>query len=417
MSLYTLRLALGRWWLTPKPDRRWNLASLLFGSIRLCLLLFFGYFLLAILLMIYGVTLYPIVFAWNIKQGKPIVQAVYRYRSATGLYPGKLDDLVPAYLAGVPQDWRYLPARNGRPPRLQLHGGYHSYLSYYFARPSDSKQPGWMEPEGWEYNQEGTGHFQGRDKVPVPPFEKSDGELVAARLKELRRRLETAGNDDERQEAYTRLISELVRLARLDEARASCRDCIDRLDSQWCLMALAELDLRRGSRAGLDELVAWTKRSPTFPRYAAIALVHRMHGQSAEALAALREAVRYPLNADDEGFYMPEYYGLDSALFAYQSGQPELALSICDNWERCVRAKGWGEESYHAIRAAAYLALGRQSDAAREAAKAVAANRQSKTWADNLPALERAIQAGDRSFVYGPECPQPLHPLFLEEVQ
>ena len=54
----------------------------------------------------YGIFFYPSHFARYADQGKPIVQAVYSYRSATGLYPDKLDDLVPAYIAGIPKDWR-----------------------------------------------------------------------------------------------------------------------------------------------------------------------------------------------------------------------------------------------------------------------------------------------------------------------
>jgi hypothetical protein len=75
----------------------------------------------------------------------------------------------------------------------------------------------------------------------------------------------TAKKDGGLLDAYTRLISELVRLGRLDEARNRCRQCIVGLDARWYLIALAELDLRHGETAGLDEFVAWTKRSPSFP--------------------------------------------------------------------------------------------------------------------------------------------------------
>ena len=67
--------------------------------------------------------------------------------------------------------------------------------------------------------------------------------------------------------------------------------------------------------------------------------------------------------------------------------------------------------------AASLLATGRQPEAAQEVARAVLKNRDHRTWADNLPALDRAIQAGDRSFVYDPgEC-EPDYSIFLDEVQ
>ena len=82
-----------------------------------------------------------------------------------------------------------------------------------------------------------------------------------------------------------------------------------------------------------------------------------------------------------------------------------------------MQAQGYGEKSYHAIRAASLLATGRQQEADQEVARAVQENREDKTWADNLPALERAIQAGDRNFVYEPSECLPDDPVFLDEVQ
>ncbi|WP_165224753.1 hypothetical protein [Aquisphaera insulae] len=129
--------------------------------------------LLVILNVFYGVHAYPGVFARNIEKGRPLVQAVYAYRSDVGLYPERLEDLVPDYLAAVPEGWQYRAPAEGVPARLQLHGAFHSFLSYYFARPVDSRWPADFWPEGWEYNQEGTLHFQGRDVVPVPPLRTS----------------------------------------------------------------------------------------------------------------------------------------------------------------------------------------------------------------------------------------------------
>ncbi len=292
----------------------------------------------AIPAIFYGIYFYPDQFARNIERGKPVVQAVYGYRSATGLYPARLDDLVPAYIAAVPEAWQYTPPSGERPPRLQLHGAFHSFLNYYFAGPNNSKLPPWMSPEGWEYNQEGTLHFQGRDRFPVTPFQKSKDELSAVRLQELRRRVHVAKKDSGLLDAYTQLISELVRLGRLDEARNTCRECIDGLDARWCLMALAELDLRRGETAGLDVFVAWTKQSPSFPRYYAVAQIYRQHGKTAEALAALREGLTHTLERrNGEETYGPEYACYESALFAYRNGRHDLALAICDRWEQYVK--------------------------------------------------------------------------------
>ncbi len=369
----------------------------------------------AIPAIIYGISFYPAQFARNIERGRPLVQAIYGYRSAIGLYPARIDDLVPAYIAAVPTDWEYTPPSGGLLPRLQLHGAFHSYLTYYFARPENSKLSPGMWPEGWEYNQEGTLHFQGRDIIPVTPFQKPKDELIAARLRELRRRVDVANKDRGLLDAYTRLISELVRLGRFDEARTTCRQCIARLGARWCVLALAELDLRRGDNAGLDEYVAWTKQSPSFFRYYALADLYRQHGKTAEAIASLREGVKCTLAVEEK--YIPEFVCYESALFTYRNGCRDLTHTICDNWERYVHAQGYGEKSYHAIRAASFLATGRQQEADQEVTRAVQENRKSKTWADNLPALERAIQAGDRNFVYEPNEYRTDDPIFLDEIQ
>jgi hypothetical protein len=367
--------------------------------------------------LLYGVFFYPKQFPQNMVQGKPVVEAVYRYRDETGLYPATLDELIPAYITAIPAGWGYSPPSDGRPAKLVFHGAFHSFLTYYFARPSGSQLPPETDPEGWEYNQEGTYHFQGRDRVPVPLSTKTKDEIIALRLKELHRRVDAGKQDSSRPEAFKRLISELVRLGRFDEAATACRQCGAETDGQWCRMALAELDLRRDSTVGLDEFTAWVKRSPSFPRYYALAYLHRQHGKTADALAALREAAKYPLHAKDELPFSPEYFGYDSALFAYRNSQHDLALSICDAWEHYVKSHGYGDRSFHAVRAAAYLATDRQPAAAREVAHALEAYREHRTWADNLAPLEQAVEAGDRKFVYKPGQFWPEYRLFLDEVE
>ena len=274
----------------------------------------------------------------------------------------------------------------------------------------------WLE--GWEYNQEGTYHYKAKDIIPVPPFEKPKDELIAARLQELRRLVALRTNESGLPRAYARLISELVLLGRLHDASDACRKCIDDLNGLWCLMALAELDLRRGSTAGLDEFAAWIKRSPSFRRYFALALLERRHGKNAEALSALREAVKHTLDARrDEETDGPQSDCYDSALFAYRNGQHDLALSICDKWEQYVQGQGYGDQSYHALRAASYLARGRQPEAVREVARAIQANGDERSPANDLGALERAIQAGDRNYVYEPGQIPPDDRIFLDKIE
>ena len=109
----------------------------------------------------------------------------------------------------------------------------------------------------------------------------------------------------------------------------------------------------------------------------ALAHLYRLHGKTAEAIASLREGVKCTLEADEEK-YRPESVCYESALFSYRNGSHDLTLTICDNWERYVQAQGYGEKSYHAIRAALLLATGRQQEADQEVARAVQENRKSR---------------------------------------
>ena len=53
----------------------------------------------------------------RLNQGRPIVQAVYEFERSNGRWPNTIDDLVPAYLPGLPPDgnWSYAIVENGPP--------------------------------------------------------------------------------------------------------------------------------------------------------------------------------------------------------------------------------------------------------------------------------------------------------------
>ena len=72
-------------------------------------------------------------------------------------------------------------------------------------------------------------------------------------------------------------------------------------------------------------------------------------------------------------------------------------LEVCDLWER---EASYSEQSYHALRAAAHLALGHFGGARIHHAKAVEKRRRQATWADHLDELGQAIAASDTGFRY-----------------
>ena len=104
-------------------------------------------------------------FASRLQEGRTIVKAINDYKAKKGNWPEKLDDLVPDFLASLPENWGYSsPSFYGR---LSGHAAFHCVLTYYF--PNDKGEP--LEPglfppgivHGWIRNDEKTETFIGED--------------------------------------------------------------------------------------------------------------------------------------------------------------------------------------------------------------------------------------------------------------
>ena len=90
------------------------------------------------------------------------------------------------------------------------------------------------------------------------------------------------------------------------------------------------------------------------------------------------------------------------AVLCYKQGWFEEALAICDQWERYREKRGYGEQSYWAIRAACYLALGKEDKSREPICRILARSEVRGIWARNLPALQKAIERGDTEYRYAP---------------
>jgi len=323
--------------------------------------------------------------AWA-ERGKPVVEAVYRYKHTQGLWPHRLDDLVPRFAtAAQVEPWDYWWSHWGEwevSNRTQFPGGCALYRKGRFGT-------------GWVLSlREGEEPLGVEQPVPEPEAVAED-ELDRRILAELRRRIER--EPDEMAHAQG-LISRLIRHGRLQEARTECEALVARLPGRWWPhAALALIDVKLGSEdEAVRRLTAWVAQARRAETYLLLARFCEPLGRHGEALAAVRAIVELGRIGETERF-TPSAILYEGACYALGRGEPKLVLELCDLWEQ---EASYSEQSYHALRAAAHLALGHFGEAKAHHAKAVEKRRRQVTWASHLDELGQAIAARDTGFRY-----------------
>src|SRR5205807_723208 len=139
----------------------------------------------------------------------------------------------------------------------------------------------------------------------------------------------------------------------------------------------------------------WIRQKPSLSSYCDLAMLDREHGRDAEAMAAVREAAKLPLDGRGDGGFTPDHYAYFAARLAYRSREYPVAIAVCDRWEGLVVGRGWGEKGYHALRAASHLAAGDRGRAVRDAVLAVREGNGGDARGGDLQSLLRAAEAGD----------------------
>lgn len=315
-----------------------------------------------------------------------VAQAICNYRAHHGILPLELADLTPNYLSVSPD--RGIVYSNGV---LAIHSGLpHSYVSYAF----DSEQEGWT----WD----------GLDlPVPsvVPSVQAIEGEdRICATLAEYDRRI---GTRDDSRRHRTRKISFLLSLDRNADAYLECVAASDAEPDWWRgPMGMAMLTPPGEKEKAESALKTWVDRHPAFIHYWYLAHYYRKNGRVDDALNALHQGARYPLEAvDSDEIWVPHAFAFDAASFACDHKRPELVIEITDMWSSPRGAYDYESPDLPAFRAAAFLSLGELDEAKVQAAKVTKTSQERAIWAGNLERLNAAIERNDRSFVYNPGTP------------
>jgi len=334
--------------------------------------------------------------AW-VEKGAPIVTAIHAFEQAHGLWPQSLSELVPEYLATKPEAaWTYTWNIDGDCVLKTTVGGQSRargrrpvLLAYVFGG----------EDQGWFVNMSGA-YVQLSGAPPAPPSNVSEDEQVRRAVAEFDRRIARAPNDLVQ---YKAKVSYLYDRNRLDEARAAAiawATAMPRIFQPRNALA----DIERKRRAGLarfERSENWAKQAHA--TYAAWWLFNDPHSNS-EHYDRWGDAIRLPFAADQGEWYIAEAAAYDAALSAYEQGNFQQTVTVCNRWEAEARQRaGACDESYLVFRAAAKLALGEVEAARIDLAEAPKQNKEGRVSADHLEALRAAIESSDRAFRYAVE--------------
>jgi hypothetical protein len=308
------------------------------------------------------------------EQYRYLVQAICDYRAESGILPQKLDDLVPNYLKQVPND-KGIRWINGC---LQVH---RTAILYSFNL--NDGLGGWAKG------------ILLPNVLPTRPALGGNAQ-IQARLMEYDRLIAKAPTD---QRHHRRKIDYLIAEGTKAEALIACKAAAQSLPQWWRpQMALAVLAAPDGRVQAEKQFHAWVDQHPTFTHYWYLSRFYRDLGRDDDAILALRQGAEFPLQDEDDADVFPTDFTLDAARYAYPHRQHDLVLDITRVWS-AFRPQVSGHD-FHALRAAAELALGRLAEAKADVDFIAEKIRTEKMPVENFDELQQAVAAGDRSFVY-----------------
>ncbi len=332
-------------------------------------------------------------YAAVVRDGDPLVAAIYRFRAENGLWPEYLDDLVPRYVAATPGPTWYFTVEEGASLATTVDAD-QTHVGYGF----DAVHPGWrvFGNNGTRTLRDDTG------AAATHPAAASPEKRTANALAELDRRIarEAALVEHRRSKAAV-----LVSLHRTTEAREVIEQAAhDFPDDAWPEQALAALDPTPDAVAAFAK---WDAEHPSFTHDYYLSLLYRMVHDEDRALAAMAHAMTLFIEIGSDDTHILAFYLFDMARYALVRKQYPLVLRITDAWQKESMAHHVEENSYLPLRAVAELALGDR--AAAEKDLAMLETLKTPTWARHIEALKTALASDDRTFVYDPgNAPPPF---------
>jgi tetratricopeptide (TPR) repeat protein len=237
----------------------------------------------------------------------------------------------------------------------------------------------------------------------------NDDELVSARIKELDRRIAT---QPDKLEDHRKKIAYLVHLGRNKEAVNACEAAAESLPHWWVPQyGMALLAREDEAEAAETRFRTWVDAHSTFLNYYYLARYYRERNRHKDALAALKQAVEYPLldGQPNEHNWVATGFAFEAAMYSCRKQDHQLTLGITKVWSAYYPPSSRFPSMEHcAFRAAANLGLGNLAEARSDVALAVDwstarfGKPRSIFYAGNLDQLQGAIEKSDKTFVYNP---------------
>ncbi len=316
------------------------------------------------------------------RSGRPIVSAIYAYKYSNGLWPQRIEDLVPDYLSEeAVHHWQYAWLYWGK---WELINQEESPVGVAVAQYIFDKVGGkWVLS-----SREGEVPLYVPQRVPARPSI-SEEELRLRTIALFRERISREPDS----EAHPKgLISYLIRTGRLPEAQEACSQFNKKLSDHWGEWVKASVDASSGHGDQALRDLRFLPDYESFIGHFRVAHVCAVMGQPTEAAGEVKLALGY----QPEGAvgYIPEVFLYECARYAFLQKDYELVLKVADAYDR-IRYNS--EESKHALRAAAMLGLGKFDEAEVHYNAAIA--HTSAAWA-NVEGLLDAIHGKRRDYVW-----------------
>jgi hypothetical protein len=203
---------------------------------------------------------------------------------------------------------------------------------------------------------------------------------------------------------YTEKIGYLLSLKRTADALVACQAAARAFPNWWrpqvTLVMLADPGSRPGAEASFHK---WVQDNPAFIHWWYLCRYYRDRGRHDDAVAALKQAVKYSLEGvDEDATWVPAAFAFDATDFAYRQKQYGLVLEIARVWGHPRGVYNYFDDDIYAFRAAAELKLGQVAAARADADRVVKAASEHAIWAGHLAELQQAVMAGDQNFEYEP---------------
>jgi hypothetical protein len=210
--------------------------------------------------------------------------------------------------------------------------------------------------------------------------------------------------DPASQDNYAVKIAYLLKNHREADALATCRKASEVFPNWWRPRMALVLLSNDEDRSKLEpQFRKWIEAHPSFIHWWYLSRYLKDTGRDIDAVAALANAVKYPLESvDQDEMWVPAAFAFDAASYALRQKQFNLVLDIARVWSKPKGIYNYFSDDIYAFRAAAELSLGQFAAAKDDADKVVKAAAHHAIWAENLKELKQAADAQDQHFIYHP---------------